>query len=425
MFPFVCELCTVRANVGKELLDFHNDHRFLISLERMRMIDMFNCWARNTLVNYKSALRSLTTFQSRFGLNILNPQTPIQSFSQPSTDPAIAFGWAVLYKSILPSAQAKGDTVGFMSLRLLRSASVAYNTFVTALLQPQNHYRDRNNRLLQSNSIAPQENIASQLFLAGLAVRKGTESTKGKPLLHRHFIWNQRYRENLYQKCPNNTVKLEIVTAQCIELAGYQGFLRSSETTGLEGRDLFLVPPSKGLEFDLPPRVGMICFKLLPSTKTSRSAQADVVMAWATSGGLFPGLWFSRLLQLLQLENRYHLHLPIFVHRIIHKNWTTAEYVTHHLLPLLRLQQPTDPYLARFVDTDPELCLSTQIRYHSLRLSGLTSATIGDGGIRKCTEVEGKSKGRWRQDKKNSGDASERYRQPPYKTRVVWQIMCA
>ena len=200
VFPFVCELCTVRANVGKELLDFHNDHRFLLSLERMRMIDMFNCWARNTLVNYKSALRSLTTFQSRFGLNILNPQTPIQSFSQPSTDPAIAFGWAVLYKSILPSAQAKGDTVGFMSLRLLRSASVAYNTFVTALLQPQNHYRDRNNRLLQSNSIAPQENIASQLFLAGLAVRKGTESTKGKPLLHRHFIWNQRYRENLYQK---------------------------------------------------------------------------------------------------------------------------------------------------------------------------------------------------------------------------------
>ena len=152
------------------------------------MTDMYNRWSRNTLSNYKSALKTLNLFQLEFDLPVLNPNFPARHFLQPCTDASVAFCWAVLYKSILPSKQARESTVGFMSLRLLRSASVSYNTFLRALLAPDQHYKDKNNRLLKSDTVSPQDNIASQLFLAGLAIRVGAESRKGKPLLHRHFV---------------------------------------------------------------------------------------------------------------------------------------------------------------------------------------------------------------------------------------------
>lgn len=56
LFPFVCECCTVRAFLKSELQDFNSQYHDLLMLERMRMTDMFNRWARATLSNYKSAL---------------------------------------------------------------------------------------------------------------------------------------------------------------------------------------------------------------------------------------------------------------------------------------------------------------------------------------------------------------------------------
>lgn len=205
----------------------------------------------------------------------------------------------MLHKSILPSAQARHGTVGFMSMRLLRSASVSFNTFLVALLNPQFHYRDKSNRLLQSSTVAPQENVASQLFLLGLAARIGTESAKGTLLLHRHFIWNQHHREKLLHKTQDIHQRYLIISAQCIEFLGYLGFFRSAEVFGLWLEDVTLVPPSLGSHYDLPVGVGMVGFYLFSSTKSSQTAQVDLVLPWGTSGGFCIGLWFSRLLRIL------------------------------------------------------------------------------------------------------------------------------
>lgn len=92
----------------------------------------------------------------------------------------------------------------------MRSASVEANTFATALLQPTNYYRDISHRLLESPSVAPAENVASQMFLHGLAIQMGSESVRGKALLHRHFLWNQTFREGQYQQAASDLVHYEI-----------------------------------------------------------------------------------------------------------------------------------------------------------------------------------------------------------------------
>ena len=66
----------------------------------------------------------------------------------------------------------------------------------------------------------------------------------------------------------------------------------------MEITDVFLCPPSRGQEYNLPVGASFIGAKLLPTTKTSRLTQADVVLPWATAGGLVPGVWFSRLVSL-------------------------------------------------------------------------------------------------------------------------------
>ena len=61
-YPFVCELCTTRANLGRELQLDHSDMA-LVGLERMRMIDAANSWTDGTLTQYRRNLRRFHRFR--------------------------------------------------------------------------------------------------------------------------------------------------------------------------------------------------------------------------------------------------------------------------------------------------------------------------------------------------------------------------
>ena len=159
---------------------------------------MYSWQSRNTLYNHRSVSRTLNIFQLELGLQIMDPASLSEHFQQPCTDASISFYWAVLYKSILPSAHAREYIVGFLFLRLMSVVSVSYNTFPRALLVPEHHYQDKTHGLLPSNTIAPQENTTLWLFISGLSVCNGEDFRKSKPLLHRHFLWNQNYREELF-----------------------------------------------------------------------------------------------------------------------------------------------------------------------------------------------------------------------------------
>ena len=47
--PFICELCTTRTQLGRELDALSAEDKLLLQLERMRMIDVAHAWAPNTL----------------------------------------------------------------------------------------------------------------------------------------------------------------------------------------------------------------------------------------------------------------------------------------------------------------------------------------------------------------------------------------
>ena len=72
---FVCEACTVRAVVNREL---HSREDYaLMALERMRLIDVAHYWAPATHSKYQDKLRFLKKFQDQFpGLTILNHKSP-------------------------------------------------------------------------------------------------------------------------------------------------------------------------------------------------------------------------------------------------------------------------------------------------------------------------------------------------------------
>jgi hypothetical protein len=71
---FVCEACTVRSVVGRELTD-ETDWQ-LLALERMWLIDMAHYWALKTHKTYQSKLGIIRSFESRYGVQVLKP-TPL------------------------------------------------------------------------------------------------------------------------------------------------------------------------------------------------------------------------------------------------------------------------------------------------------------------------------------------------------------
>ena len=74
---FVCEACTVRAQIGSELAK-SGGHLTLLMLERIRLIDQANAWSPGSHAGYQGGLRRLWRFQSDFGVPILQA-TPLLS----------------------------------------------------------------------------------------------------------------------------------------------------------------------------------------------------------------------------------------------------------------------------------------------------------------------------------------------------------
>jgi hypothetical protein len=67
---FVCEACTVRSVLDRELVGA-DDWR-LMCFERMRLLDMAHCWAEGTHKVYQSKIRFLRRFEATFGVKVLS-----------------------------------------------------------------------------------------------------------------------------------------------------------------------------------------------------------------------------------------------------------------------------------------------------------------------------------------------------------------
>lgn len=121
---FICEACTVRAQLGTELTG-GGQHLSLLMLERMRLIDQANAWSQGTYRNYQALLSKLQHFQSAYGLNILRPT----SLLHPPRHPSIGVMWAQQqYTLQAPSSThtQSGENVLFGTARALCSAASQY-----------------------------------------------------------------------------------------------------------------------------------------------------------------------------------------------------------------------------------------------------------------------------------------------------------
>ena len=113
--------------------------------------------------------------------------------------------------------------------------------------------------------------------------------------------------------------------------------LRSSENVSMCMADVEMVPPDQGECYNLPSNVGALLFQLLPSAKSSRNKQVDVVIAWKTASGFRPGYWFARLFHILHKLN--WSDPACFLFRTSTKSpWNSNDFRTNHLYPLLHLQ---------------------------------------------------------------------------------------
>ena len=69
--PFICELCTTRTHLGRELDPHSSTDMTLLILERMRMIDAAHAWAPRTLENACRTLRKIDKFfTSHYGRSL-------------------------------------------------------------------------------------------------------------------------------------------------------------------------------------------------------------------------------------------------------------------------------------------------------------------------------------------------------------------
>ena len=189
--------------------------------------------------------------------------------------------------------------------------------------------------------------------------------------------------------------------------------------------DVELVPPGTGEVYSLPDPVGAILLQLLPSTKSSRNKQVDVVIAWKTASGLSLGFWLSKLLHLLHLLHRKSPSSYLF-RTPSTSPWTSHYFRVHHLYPLLHLQYLNGDATLRHINItslhDIPYYFYSMHSFH--RGADTHCSRKRDGCIRKAREVEKVDHGRWRIQNKGKESMPTHYREPSIEDRVYLTLLC-
>jgi hypothetical protein len=95
-FPFICESCTLRAILRRELTWTPGDIQLLM-LERMRLIDIAHAWASSTLHGTARHLGRISNFRQKYGIDLF----PSDQITQPPRSASfLCCGtyWITLYK---------------------------------------------------------------------------------------------------------------------------------------------------------------------------------------------------------------------------------------------------------------------------------------------------------------------------------------
>ena len=418
---FVCEACTVRAILGRELTHTPDD-RHLLCLERMQLIDAAHSWAPSTVQVYHSGIRRIQRFEQRHRVVAL----PKPHLVSPPISSAIPLMWSLQDYALQQPRGAhpsSGDRMKYNTVRALRSAASFYYEGLMLLQHPASALRDsHSNRPRLSTGRVPSDHLGFTHMAAGMARRLGTSSQPSKALRFEHVEWNQDFRATQYTRALDPYQRYEIAAAAVVELFSWLGWLRGGEVFGMELEAVHPVPPEDGPAHGLPLGIGFLSLLLAEATKSSPTVQADVILAWLTSGGMQPGLWYARLLTSLD-ELGWLNEGPLFRHRD-GTLWDSHFFRHAHVYPLLQLQRAAgDPILSQCTNQRGHTIENLYYSMHMYRRGGRTHVERGHARCRrKASPLEVTEHGRWR--KKVAPDMAAHYNEWEVPERIKLTLLC-
>ena len=344
--PFICEACTVRAQLGEEL-GKTGKHLSLLMLERMRLVDQANAWSQGTHQNYQALLGKLRKFEVAHGLTLLQPT----ALAHPPRHPSIGVMWAQQqYLLCTPTGThtQSEDRIRFGTAQALRSAASQYYLWDRQVAHPERTLRDpRSRKIYLAEGVSPTDAMGYGLMVTGMAKRVGDHSRPPIALTLPQVLWIMRRLDSMWTGCGTRAERREIAAAAVTHLLGWLGWLRSLELFSLTWGDITITQLAHGPRLGLPVGVGAIELRLLPETKTTRTKVADVVISYICASGLTPGLWLDRLRRLWPQASPHELVIKGRGDQC----WTSQYFRCQHLYVWLRqLRSGGDPFLQAFTD---------------------------------------------------------------------------
>jgi len=414
---FICEACTVRSFLGRELHGIRDWQ--LLCLERMRILDVVHAWSPGTHSAYQAKFRILQQFTAAFGVAIL--ESP--KLSAPPTPKEIPLMWAQEFYSLKRSRASRHKTLplidqpgtSFSTVRQLRSALSQFESLVLLLTEPGRTVSDRNQ--VWVSDCRPTDSYALSLFMTGLGSRIGSESKPSTALLDRHVRWLDADLNRRYLSSHSPSMRSELAKAGLANLLLWLGWLRSSEVFGLSFESIACIRPIEGPSQDLPAGVGALLLKLQPETKSSRTRTADVILSYCTLSRLSAGKWWNRIGRTRAPRPSGSLQLIFVTEQGI--PWTSQYFRQAYLYPALEAQRLRgDPFLCAF-DSSPGNTIQEKFwSLHSYRRGSRTSCQRRNPLChRKASHSEVYEHARWR--RRRTGEAIDvAYREWTLRDRV-------
>lgn len=389
---FVCELCTVRAQLDREL--GQPGDRWLLQLERMRLLDLAHSSAPSTLLGYQSQLRKVRRFErAHSGLTVL----PTTTLLHPPLGPAVTLAWVELDTSVqvLP-ARGSWSTRNpvFNSVRQIRSAVSNYASWDIIQTLPERNFFDDNRHRIGDCKIT--DTGGYSMFSKGLSRRIGNNPRQATALLGRHVTNLEKWFDSNYRRARTRSARRKWALAGLAHVILWLGWLRGGEAFSVQQNDLRRILPKDGPVWDLPPGVGALLLRMLKD-KSNRDYSFDIVMAYKCLTGLYAGKWLARV-EGLDLWDPTSSEL-LFRHPN-GSAWTSHYFRHHFLYPGLRvLQQAGDAFLSRYDGSQPHLTLEYAFwSLHCYRRGARTHCQRpqADRAHKKASKVQVYEHARWR-----------------------------
>lgn len=425
-FPgFICELCTVRSVLDRELRHEVQDYT-LLGLERMRMLDVMNSWSLGTHQQYQSKIRVIRGFEQTYGLDILR-LTPVD---RPPSPPSIPLGWCQQQYSLRSSLRSHKVgphvTVSFGATRAIRSAANMFFKLDLQTVYPGAVIQDRAKRTIAVRDTIPTDELCCTLMHNGMAARLGEDSTPSEALLAVHVRYLDDHLHELFDRTEDRRTRLEIAQAGFSNLNLWCAWLRGGEHFSLRFSDVVCVRPPQGPTVNLPEGVGCLMEDLKEDTKTSRTRMADVIIAYTTGSGFSPGLWYDRILDLEDLTDQQAVNDQRYICR--HSNgtvWTSKHLRATYLWPSLTQQRlEGEPTLQRFDGSPGNSIAERFYSSHAWRRGANSHVSRKRPGCRrKATDREVVEHGRWNKPREQL-EMPVAYRQWSIADRLAITLLC-